>query len=52
VMPVDSATRSRLIKASHRGFKLYQPWLVRIGWKHGWSRATGRLFDISHRIPF
>jgi hypothetical protein len=50
VMTVSEPVRSRLIKAFHPGFKLYQPPLVRMGWSLGLYRPTSLLFTVSHIV--
>jgi hypothetical protein len=50
VMAVSENVRSRLITVFHPAFKLYQPLLVRMGWRLGLYRPTSLLFTVSHIV--
>ncbi len=49
-MPVTDGMRRRLTATLHRGFRLYQPPLVGLGWSLGLYKPTSFLFTLSFRL--
>jgi hypothetical protein len=47
---VSDRLRPRLAGAWHRGFRLFQPPILRLGWRMGMFRATGWLIALSFRF--